>query len=52
MAEGASRTSIDDLLRAARARLDRVEPEAALAAQREGALLIDTRSSDQRRHTG
>ena len=52
MAEGASRTSIDDLLRAARARLDRLEPEAALAAQREGALLIDTRSSDQRRHTG
>jgi rhodanese-related sulfurtransferase len=46
------RKTIDDLLREARDRLDRLEPEAALAAQREGALLVDTRSGDERRRDG
>ena len=46
------RTTIDDLLRDARSRLDRLEPEHGLAAQRDGALLIDTRSSDERRRDG
>ena len=46
------RKTIADLLSDARARLDRLEPEEALAAQRAGTLLIDTRSSDERRRTG
>jgi rhodanese-related sulfurtransferase len=46
------RTTIHDLLRDARSRLDRLEPEQALAAQREGALLIDTRSGDERGRDG
>lgn len=46
------RTTIDDLLRDARSKLDRLEPEQGLAAQRDGALLIDTRSSDERRRDG
>jgi rhodanese-related sulfurtransferase len=46
------RRTLDDLLREARSRLDRLEPEQALAAQRGGALLIDTRSSDERRREG
>jgi len=46
------RRSIHDLLGAARARLDRLNPEEALAAQSAGALLIDTRSTDQRRKAG
>ena len=47
-----TRTTIDQLLREARSRLDRLEPAAALAAQREGAVLIDTRSGDERRRDG
>lgn len=47
-----TRTTLDDLLRAARARLVRLEPEEALAAQRAGALLIDTRSTDERQEHG
>jgi rhodanese-related sulfurtransferase len=46
------RTTIHDLLRDARSRLDRLEPEQGLTAQREGALLVDTRSSDERRREG
>lgn len=42
------RKTIDDLLREARSRLERLEPEQALAAQRAGALLVDTRSHDER----
>jgi rhodanese-related sulfurtransferase len=42
------RKTIADLLGEARARLERLEPEQALAAQRSGALLIDTRSHDER----
>lgn len=47
-----TRKTIDQLLREARSRLARLEPTAALAAQGEGALLIDTRSSDERRRDG
>jgi rhodanese-related sulfurtransferase len=49
---GMARTTIDDLLEAARARLDRVtvdDVEAALAA---GALLVDVRSDAQRAADG
>jgi rhodanese-related sulfurtransferase len=46
------RKTIDDLLREARNRLERLEPEEALAAQRDGALLIDTRSHDERARHG
>ena len=47
-----NRKTIDGLLQEARARLERVEPEDALAAQRSGALLIDTRSNDERARAG
>jgi len=46
------RTTIDDLLDEARAGLDRVAPEQALAAQRDGAVIVDTRSPDERREQG
>jgi rhodanese-related sulfurtransferase len=46
------RKTIDQLLAEARSRLERLEPEEALAAQRGGALLIDTRSSDERAREG
>lgn len=46
------RRTIDDLLAEARRRLDRLAPEEALAAQSEGALIVDTRSHDERRRTG
>lgn len=46
------RRTIDELLAEARARLDRLEPAAALAAQGEGALLVDLRCADQRRESG
>jgi len=47
-----TRTTIDQLLREARDRLDRLEPAEAFAAQQAGALLIDTRSPDERRRDG
>lgn len=47
-----TRKTIDDLLAESRRRLDRLEPEEALAAQRDGALIVDTRSHDERRRTG
>jgi rhodanese-related sulfurtransferase len=46
------RTTVDDLLAAARERIDRVEPEAAVAEVREGALLVDIRSEGQRDQDG
>jgi rhodanese-related sulfurtransferase len=46
------RTTLDDLLREARSGLDRLEPTAALEAQAAGALLIDTRSHDERARAG
>jgi rhodanese-related sulfurtransferase len=45
------RQTIDELLAEARARLDRLEPAAALTAQGEGAILIDLRCADQRRES-
>ncbi len=47
-----SRQTVDQLLEAARAKLDRVTPEQALAAMRDGALLIDIRAESQRRRDG
>jgi len=45
-------TSVEQLLAAARARLERVTPEQAHAALREGALLVDIRSDGQRSGDG
>lgn len=47
-----SRTTINDLLGAARARLQRLEPEAAREATEHGAVLIDVRSDRQRVRDG
>ena len=47
-----TRKTIVDLLAESRSRLARLEPEDALAAQGEGALIVDTRSHDERRRTG
>jgi rhodanese-related sulfurtransferase len=47
-----TRTTIAQLLREARERLDRLEPEQARAAQEAGALLIDTRSEGERNRDG
>jgi rhodanese-related sulfurtransferase len=46
------RRTIDDLLAEARARIVRLEPADAQRAMTDGALLVDTRSSDLRRETG
>jgi rhodanese-related sulfurtransferase len=46
------RTTIDDLLAAARERLDRLEPAEALEAVRAGAVLVDIRSELQREADG
>lgn len=48
----AERATIGSLLEAARARLERLEPTAALAAVDDGALIIDTRCAELRRETG
>jgi rhodanese-related sulfurtransferase len=47
----ATRT-IDDLLRAARARLDRLHPAAALSEAQAGALVVDTRCTEAREQRG
>jgi rhodanese-related sulfurtransferase len=46
------RKSIEDLLAEARERLDRIGPEEAAAAVREGALLVDIRQQPQRAADG
>lgn len=46
------RRTIDQLLRDARAGLDRVEAQEALAAVAEGAVLVDIRSDHQRQRDG
>jgi rhodanese-related sulfurtransferase len=51
MAAG-SRTTIDELLAAARARLVRLGPHEARAVAAEGAVLVDTRSEVQRAADG
>jgi rhodanese-related sulfurtransferase len=48
----AERATIGGLLEAARARLERLEPSAALAALDDGALIIDTRCTEFRREAG
>ena len=47
-----TRRTVDELLAAARARIRRYEPAEALAAQQQGALLVDTRSLDERERDG
>ncbi|MGH3567272.1 MAG: rhodanese-like domain-containing protein [Pseudonocardia sp.] len=44
--------TIDDLLAAARARLDRVDPHRAAALMADGAILVDTRPGWQRAEEG
>jgi rhodanese-related sulfurtransferase len=46
------RQTVDQLLAAARSRIDRLEPAQAHAAAAGGALLIDTRCAELRRETG
>jgi rhodanese-related sulfurtransferase len=46
------RTTIDDLLAGARARLERLTPAETFASVRDGAVLVDIRSQDQRREQG
>jgi rhodanese-related sulfurtransferase len=46
------RRTIDDLVAASRARIERFEPAEAHRAAMDGALLIDTRSADDRRASG
>ena len=45
-------TTVDDLLAAARARLDRVDPHRAAALVEDGAVLVDTRPQWQRAEEG
>ena len=47
-----ARRTVNDVLEAARASIDRLEPAAALAEARDGALLIDTRCAELRVETG
>lgn len=47
-----ARATIDDLLEAARARLDRLDPQDAAEAVERGALLVDIRSEVQRGRDG
>jgi rhodanese-related sulfurtransferase len=47
-----ARRRIDEVLEEARRRLARLTPHQAMAAQREGALLVDTRSVDERAREG
>jgi rhodanese-related sulfurtransferase len=46
------RTTINDLLIAARSRLIRLEPAEAAAAARDGAVIVDIRSERDREHDG
>ena len=47
-----ARTTIAELLARARSGPERLEPAEALAAQREGALVVDLRSVDERERAG
>jgi rhodanese-related sulfurtransferase len=46
------RRTVNHLLAASRSRIERLDPNAVLAASREGAIVIDTRCAEQRRETG
>ncbi len=48
----ATQRGVDSLLEEARASLARLTPAEALAAMRDGALLVDTRSADEQREQG
>jgi len=48
----AKRTTINELLEQARARLDRLQPAEALAESHRGAILVDTRCAEAREATG
>lgn len=47
-----ARSTIDDALERARARIDRFQPAAASAAMQDGAVLIDIRCQESRQETG
>lgn len=47
-----TRRTLDHMLDEARARIDRYEPQAALAAVSRGAVIVDIRSVDDRRRDG
>jgi rhodanese-related sulfurtransferase len=47
-----ARSTVNDLLAASRARIDRLGPHDVLAATATDALVIDTRCGEQRRETG
>ena len=51
-ARASGRRTVDELLRDARARLDRLGPRQALAATRRGGLIVDIRSEAQRVEQG
>jgi rhodanese-related sulfurtransferase len=46
------RITVNDLVEAARARIVRLAPRSARSAAEDGAILIDTRCTEQRRETG
>jgi rhodanese-related sulfurtransferase len=50
--EGEMPATIDDLLEAARARLERLDPPGAREAAESGALIVDTRCAEARRAAG
>ena len=52
MAVGARRRTLEELLEAAQARIERLEPAEAFAATERGALLIDIRSDSDRERDG
>ena len=52
MTDPSRRTTLGRLLAQARGRLERLEPHEAFEAQAAGALLIDTRSNDERAREG
>lgn len=52
MSESATRRTIHELVAQAAARIERLEPEAAQAAMREGAVLVDIRSDSDRSRDG
>jgi rhodanese-related sulfurtransferase len=51
-AAGGATTTVEDLLAAARARLDRPDPQRAAAMVERGAILVDTRPEWQRAQEG
>ncbi len=52
MTQGPDRRTLEQLLEEARARIERLDPAAALAALEDGALLVDIRSDPDRERDG